>query len=84
MLVDFYINTSKDDKTNYQDAKKRKWRNIHERVYIGGTAVCDYGDVHGMCMGITAATALHFNLGLGISLGVLIGEVVGMMMKKKK
>ena len=26
----------------------------------------------GMCMGITASTALHFNVGLGISLGALL------------
>ena len=37
----------------------------------------------GMCFGVTIASALHINLGLGISIGMLIGEAIGISKEKK-
>lgn len=36
-----------------------------------------------MCFGVAMASALKINMGLGISLGMLIGETVGMLKEKK-
>lgn len=37
----------------------------------------------GICMGGAAAAVFHIRMGLSISLGMLIGETAGMLMKKK-
>ena len=37
----------------------------------------------GMCFGVAVASALHINFGLEVSIGMLIGEAVGISMKKK-
>ena len=36
-----------------------------------------------MCLGVAVSTVLHINIGLGISLGMLIGETVGVYVKKE-
>lgn len=35
-----------------------------------------------MCIGVAVSTSMHINLGIGISLGMLAGETIGMLVKK--
>ncbi len=37
-----------------------------------------------MCAGVAVSTALKFNLALGIGLGMLVGEAIGICIKKTK
>ena len=36
-----------------------------------------------MCLGVAISSALHINLGLGISIGMLLGESFRISIKKK-
>ena len=36
-----------------------------------------------MCVGVSFATALKINLGIGISLGMLVGETIVLCIKKE-
>ena len=38
----------------------------------------------GMCFGVFIMMAFHGEIGIGISLGMLIGEAVGMFIKKEE
>lgn len=52
-----------------------------------GTKVQSYlteGMCLGMCMGITISSITKLDLGTGISLGLLFGEVTGSFFRKKK
>lgn len=37
----------------------------------------------GMCLGVAFSGVLHISMGLSASIGMLIGETIGMMIKKK-
>lgn len=41
------------------------------------------GMCFGMCAGVVFSSVLHINMGLGTSMGVLIGETIGILIKKK-
>ena len=44
---------------------------------------CSEGMAIGMCFGVAATSVLHINMGLGISIGMLIGEAIGISKEKK-
>lgn len=44
---------------------------------------CSEGMAIGMCFGVAVASTLHINFGLGISIGMLIGEAIGIGIEKK-
>ena len=37
-----------------------------------------------MCFGVAMSSALHFDVGLGLTLGMLLGLLVGSAIEKKK
>lgn len=53
----------------------RKSKNEKDNYFMEGMCF-------GMCLGVTASAVFTFNTGLGISLGALIGETVGYLLKK--
>ena len=44
---------------------------------------CSEGMAIAMCFGVVISSTLHINLGLGISIGMLIGEAIGISKEKK-
>lgn len=44
---------------------------------------CSEGMALGMCFGIAAASAFHVNFALALSIGMLIGEAIGITKEKK-
>ncbi len=38
---------------------------------------------YGMCFGIAIASALHWDIGLGLTVGILLGLIIGSVMEKK-
>lgn len=44
---------------------------------------CSEGMCIGMCFGVAASSILKINMGLSISLGMLIGETIGVLIEKK-
>lgn len=44
---------------------------------------CSEGMAIGMCFGVAVSSVFHINYGLGISLGMLIGEAIGISKEKK-
>lgn len=49
-----------------------------------GASYVTEGMCLGMCMGVTISSLVKIDLGTGISLGMLLGEVTGAFFRKKK
>ncbi|MGN0483738.1 MAG: hypothetical protein ACI4HI_09325 [Lachnospiraceae bacterium] len=42
------------------------------------------GMLVGMCLGCSVSSVLHVNMGLAMSMGILIGEIIGILIKRSK
>ena len=63
-----------------REAKRKKGKKDHQKKKD------DYGSegmALDMCFGVAIATAMHRDVGLGLSLGMLLGLTVGSSMKKE-
>ena len=70
VLAVFFVREAKRKKRRKDDQKKKD----------------DYGSeglALGMCFGAAIASAMHWDIGLGLSLGMLLGLTIGSGMKKK-